>query len=62
MLSSGAHIISGNVLETRALDELLPDWKEQGVNVHDMITFPALSVQEQWSVQLLPLILNNGGV
>lgn len=29
----GAHIISGNVLETRALDELLPDWKEQGAPV-----------------------------
>ena len=25
----GAHILSGNVLETRALDELLPKWKEQ---------------------------------
>lgn len=25
----GAHIISGNVLETRALDELFPDWKDQ---------------------------------
>jgi len=24
----GAHILSGNVLETRALDELLPDWRE----------------------------------
>ncbi|GFR46321.1 hypothetical protein Agub_g7886 [Astrephomene gubernaculifera] len=24
----GAHILSGNVLETRALDELLPDWKQ----------------------------------
>jgi electron-transferring-flavoprotein dehydrogenase len=24
----GSHILSGNVLETRALDELLPDWKE----------------------------------
>ena len=23
----GAHILSGNVFETRALDELLPDWK-----------------------------------
>ena len=22
----GAHILSGNVFETRALDELLPDW------------------------------------
>ncbi|CAL5223469.1 g5989 [Coccomyxa viridis] len=26
----GAHILSGNVLEPRALHELLPDWKEQG--------------------------------
>ena len=22
----GAHILSGNVFETRALDELIPDW------------------------------------
>jgi len=26
----GAHILSGAVFETRALDELFPDWKEQG--------------------------------
>ena len=26
----GAHILSGNVFEPRALDELLPDWREQG--------------------------------
>ncbi len=26
----GAHILSGCVLETRALDELLPDWRERG--------------------------------
>ncbi len=26
----GAHILSGAVLEPRALDELLPDWKERG--------------------------------
>ena len=24
----GAHILSGNVFETRALDELLPKWRE----------------------------------
>ncbi len=27
----GAHILSGAVFETRALDELYPDWKERGV-------------------------------
>ncbi|MEZ5825360.1 MAG: NAD(P)/FAD-dependent oxidoreductase, partial [Geminicoccaceae bacterium] len=26
----GAHILSGACIETRALDELLPDWKELG--------------------------------
>ena len=26
----GAHILSGAVLETRALDELIPNWKEKG--------------------------------
>ena len=25
----GAHILSGNVFEPRALDELIPDWKEK---------------------------------
>ena len=29
----GSHILSGNVFEPRALDELLPDWKEQGAPV-----------------------------
>ena len=24
----GAHILSGNVFETRALDELIPNWKD----------------------------------
>ena len=24
----GAHILSGNVFETRALDELIPNWRE----------------------------------
>ena len=26
----GAHVLSGNVFEPRALDELLPDWREMG--------------------------------
>ena len=29
----GAHILSGNVFETRALDELIPDWKEKNAPV-----------------------------
>ena len=29
----GAHILSGAVLETRALDELLPEWRDMGAPV-----------------------------
>ena len=29
----GAHILSGNVFETRALDELIPDWREKNAPV-----------------------------
>ena len=28
------HILSGACLETKALDELLPDWKEMGAPIH----------------------------
>ncbi|GAA0700909.1 electron transfer flavoprotein-ubiquinone oxidoreductase [Marinobacterium maritimum] len=34
----GAHILSGAVLETRALDELFPDWKEQGAPLNTAVT------------------------
>lgn len=30
----GAHLLSGAVLETRALDELFPDWKARGAPLH----------------------------
>ncbi|MBS7690627.1 electron transfer flavoprotein-ubiquinone oxidoreductase [Pseudomonas lalucatii] len=30
----GAHILSGAILETRALDELFPDWAERGAPLH----------------------------
>ena len=29
----GAHILSGNVFETKALDELIPDWEKKGAPV-----------------------------
>ena len=34
----GAHILSGNVFETKALDELLPKWKEQGAPVKTKVS------------------------
>ncbi len=32
----GAHILSGAVFDPRAMDELLPDWKEQGCTMADV--------------------------
>ncbi len=34
----GAHILSGAVLEPRAMDELFPDWKEQGAPINTAVT------------------------
>jgi len=34
----GAHIFSGAVVEPRALDELFPDWKEQGAPLNTAVT------------------------
>ena len=34
----GAHILSGAVLDPRALDELLPDWQQQGAPLHQPVT------------------------
>ena len=33
----GAHILSGNVFEPRALNELFPDWKEMGAPLETMV-------------------------
>ena len=34
----GAHILSGAVFETRALDELIPDWQSQGAPINTHVT------------------------
>ena len=34
----GAHILSGNVFEPTALNELLPDWKEKGAPLNTPAT------------------------
>jgi electron-transferring-flavoprotein dehydrogenase len=34
----GAHILSGAVFEPRALDELIPDWRERGAPLHTPAT------------------------
>nr|WP_211267795.1 electron transfer flavoprotein-ubiquinone oxidoreductase [Kangiella sediminilitoris] len=34
----GAHILSGAVVEPRAIDELIPDWKEKGAPLNTKVT------------------------
>ncbi len=34
----GAHILSGNIFETKALDELLPNWKEEGAPIKTKVS------------------------
>ena len=34
----GAHILSGNVFETRALDELIPNWKDLNSPIKTKVT------------------------
>ncbi|MBL8448069.1 MAG: electron transfer flavoprotein-ubiquinone oxidoreductase [Zoogloeaceae bacterium] len=34
----GAHILSGAVMDPRAITELMPDWKEQGAPLHTAVT------------------------
>ena len=34
----GSHVLSGNVLEPRALNELLPDWKDLGAPLDTPVT------------------------
>eukprot|EP00239_Pterosperma_sp_CCMP1384_P008750 CAMPEP_0197861998 /NCGR_PEP_ID=MMETSP1438-20131217/38392_1 /TAXON_ID=1461541 /ORGANISM="Pterosperma sp., Strain CCMP1384" /LENGTH=119 /DNA_ID=CAMNT_0043479375 /DNA_START=302 /DNA_END=657 /DNA_ORIENTATION=+ len=34
----GAHILSGNVFEPRALDELFPEWKSMDAPLHTPVT------------------------
>ena len=62
----GAHILSGNVFEPRALDELIPDWKEKGAPVSTAVQEDAFYfLTETQSLQipnfLLPPQLHNEG-
>ena len=34
----GSHILSGNVFETRALDELVPNWKDLNAPIKTKVT------------------------
>ena len=62
----GAHIMSGAVLEPRAIDELIPDWKEKGAPLNVPVTdekFLMLSKKGSLNVPvwLLPPQTHNQG-
>ncbi|ETN78636.1 electron-transferring-flavoprotein dehydrogenase [Necator americanus] len=40
----GAHILSGAVIETKALDELFPNWKELGAPVYEKVTSESVAL------------------
>ena len=60
----GAHILSGNVFETKALDELLPKWKEEGAPVKTKVSkekflFLSKNKSLSWPTWLLPSVQKN---
>ena len=62
----GDHILSGNVFETRALDELIPDWKEKKAPIKTKVNkekFLFLSKKNSfsWPTWLLPSVQKNHG-
>jgi electron-transferring-flavoprotein dehydrogenase len=62
----GAHILSGAVIDPRALGELLPDWKAQGAPLNQPVTedrFLFLTASSQWQVPhwMLPACFRNDG-
>ncbi|CEL92532.1 unnamed protein product [Vitrella brassicaformis CCMP3155] len=62
----GSHILSGNVFEPRALNELLPDWRERGAPLDTAVTddrFYLLTKNSAVEVppMLLPPTIDNHG-
>jgi len=60
----GAHILSGNVFETRALDELIPKWREEGAPVKTKVSkekflFLGKNKSLSWPTWFLPSVQKN---
>jgi electron-transferring-flavoprotein dehydrogenase len=53
----GAHILSGAVLDPRALDELIPDWKEKGAPLNAPVTGEQFMFLTEASAVKLPVFL-----
>ena len=62
----GAHILSGAVLEPRALDELIPDWKDKGAPLNTPVSQEKMMIlTESGGIPLpgiaLPSVMKNHG-
>jgi electron-transferring-flavoprotein dehydrogenase len=60
----GSHILSGNVFETKALDELIPKWKEEGAPIKTKVSaekflFLGKNISLSWPAWLLPSVQKN---
>ncbi len=60
----GAHILSGNVFETKALDELFPNWKELNAPIKTKVNkekflFLGKTKSLSWPTWLLPKVQHN---
>src|SRR5262245_148582 len=63
----GAHILSGAVIDPRAIEELFPDWKEQGAPLETPVKHDVFKILgEEGSISLpnfaLPPMLHNHGM
>ena len=59
----GAHILSGAVIEPRALNELIPDWQEKGAPLHTPAAtdrFLFLTEQKAFTLPTPPQMHNHG--
>jgi len=60
----GSHILSGNVFETKALDELIPNWKEENAPIKTKVSkekflFLGKNISLSWPTWLLPTVQKN---
>lgn len=63
----GAHVMSGAVMDPRALNELIPDWKARGAPLDAEVTddqFLLLTAERSWRIPdlLLPRLMSNHGM
>ncbi len=53
----GAHIVSGAVMDPRAITELFPDWKERGAPLHQAVTADEVLFLNAKSARKVPVAL-----